>query len=224
VIARLTYATQNPDGRETLQQAIINEVNALAERATRRIGLTSADIVDCVMVGNTAMHHLFLGLDPRPLGVTPFVPVVQRALDVPAAELGLMFSPGCRLHVLPVEAGFVGADNVAVLLAEEPYNREELVLIIDIGTNGELMLGNRERLLCTSCATGPALEGAHIEFGMRAAPGAMERVRIDPDSLDVRFKVIGLDDWHDRYPADQVQARGICGSGIIEAVAEMLAA
>jgi uncharacterized 2Fe-2S/4Fe-4S cluster protein (DUF4445 family) len=126
--------------------------------------------------------------------------------------------------VLPVEAGFVGADNVAVILAEEPYKQDRVLLLIDIGTNGELVLGNRDRMLSTSCATGPAFEGSHIEFGMRAAPGAIERVRIDPGTLDVRFKVIGLEGWHTGYPAAEVRARGICGSGIIEAAAEMLKA
>ena len=126
--------------------------------------------------------------------------------------------------MLPVEAGFVGADNVGVLIAEAPYEQDEVLLIIDIGTNGELVVGNRTRLLCTSCATGPALEGSHIEFGMRAAPGAIERVRIDPGTLDVRFKVIGLEGWHTGYSAEEIRARGICGSGIIEAAAEMLKA
>jgi uncharacterized 2Fe-2S/4Fe-4S cluster protein (DUF4445 family) len=126
--------------------------------------------------------------------------------------------------VLPVEAGFVGADNVGVIIAEEPYKQDKVLLLLDIGTNGELVLGNRERMLSTSCATGPAFEGSHIEFGMRAAPGAIERVRIDPATLDVRFKVIGLEGWQTAYPAEQIGARGICGSGIIEAVAEMLKA
>ena len=153
------------------------------------------------MVGNTAMHHLFLGLDPRGLSVSPFAPAVQGPVDALAATIGLTFHPRCRLHVLPVEAGFVGADNVGVLIAEAPYQQDDVLLLIDIGTNGELVLGNRERLLCTSCATGPALEGSHIEFGMRAAPGAIERVRVEPGTLDVRFKVIGLDGWHTAYSA-----------------------
>jgi uncharacterized 2Fe-2S/4Fe-4S cluster protein (DUF4445 family) len=123
-----------------------------------------------------------------------------------------------------VEAGFVGADNVGVLIAEEPYKQDDVLLIIDIGTNGELVLGNRHRMLSTSCATGPALEGSHIEFGMRAALGAIERIRIEPGTLDVRFKVIGFEEWQTSYPAEKVQARGICGSGIVEAAAEMLKA
>jgi len=123
-----------------------------------------------------------------------------------------------------VEAGFIGADNVGVIIAEEPYKQDKVLLILDIGTNGELVLGNRTRMLSTSCATGPAFEGSHIEFGMRAAPGAIERIRIEPGTLDVRFKVIGLEGWHTDYPPEQVGARGICGSGIIEAAAEMLKA
>jgi len=170
------------------------------------------------------MPHLFLGLHVRALGVAPFVAAVRAAVDTLASAVGLSFHPGCRLHVLPVEAGFVGADNVAVVIAEEPYKQDELLLVVDIGTNGELVLGNRLRMLSTSCATGPALEGAHIEFGMRAAPGAIERIRVDPGTFDVRFKVIGLEGWHTDYPAADVKARGICGSGIIEAAAEMLAA
>jgi len=221
VIARLHYAIHNADGREELQRTVIDEVNDLARKAAAGSGTSVGDIFDTVMVGNTAMHHLFLGLDARALGAAPFAPAVQGAVDTRASALGLRFHRGCRLHVLPVEAGFVGADNVAVIIAEEPYAQDEVLLIIDIGTNGELVLGDRTRMLSTSCATGPALEGAHLEFGMRAAPGAIERIRIDPETLDVRFKVIGLDGWHTDHPARDVGARGICGSGIIEAAAEM---
>jgi uncharacterized 2Fe-2S/4Fe-4S cluster protein (DUF4445 family) len=221
VIARLHYVIHNADGQSELQQTVIAEVNDLAHGAAERSGVTVDDIFDVVMVGNTAMHHLFLGLDARALGVAPFAPAVQGAVDTMASAIGLAFHPGCRLHVLPVEAGFVGADNVAVVIAEAPYDQDEVLLLIDIGTNGELVLGNRERMLSTSCATGPALEGAHLEFGMRAAPGAIERIRIDPETLDVRFKVIGREGWHTDYPAAEVGARGICGSGIVEAAAEM---
>ncbi len=224
VIARLHHATHDPDGRAQLQRVVIAEINVLAQKAVESCGATLKDILDVVMVGNTAIHHLFLGLDARGLGAAPFAPAIQGAIDTRASALGLTFHRGCRLHVLPVEAGFVGADNVAVLIAEAPYEQDDVPLIIDIGTNGELVLGNRGRLLSTSCATGPALEGAHLEFGMRAAPGAIERIRIDPETLDVRFKVIGLDKWHTDYPAAEVGARGICGSGIIEAAAEMLKA
>jgi uncharacterized 2Fe-2S/4Fe-4S cluster protein (DUF4445 family) len=224
VIARLHHAIQHPDGLAELQRTVVAEVNSLAQKAVERSGTVLDDIFDVVVVGNTAMHHLFLGLDPRYLGVAPFAPAVQRAVDTRASAVGLTFHRACRLHVLPVEAGFVGADNVGVLIAEEPYEQDEILLIIDIGTNGELVLGNRQRMLSTSCATGPAMEGSHIEFGMRAAPGAIERIRIEPGTLDVRFKVIGLEGWHTDYPANEVGARGICGSGIIEAAAEMLKA
>jgi len=221
VIARLYHVAHDPAGLTELHESVVAEVNRLGTKAVERSGAALTDILDVVMVGNTAMHHLFLGLDTRSLGVAPFTPALQGSYDVVASDLGLAFHPGCRLHTLPNEAGFVGADNVAALIAEAPYEQDEVVLLIDIGTNGELVLGNRERLVSASCATGPALEGSHIEFGMRAAPGAIERIRIDPETLDVRFKIIGLEGWHTDYPAEDVGARGICGSGIIEAAAEM---
>ena len=224
LIARLHHVLHDPTGLAELQRTVNGEVVNLAQKATARVGAALTDIVDVVMVGNTAMHHLLLGLDPRALGISPFTPTVQGPVDALASTIGLTFHPRCHLHVLPVEAGFVGADNVGVLIAEAPYQQDDVLLLIDIGTNGELVLGNRDRLLCTSCATGPALEGSHIEFGMRAAPGAMERVRIDPETLDVRFKVIGLEGWHTAYAPEEVGARGICGSGIIEAAAELLKA
>ena len=224
VISRLYHALHSEYGVRELQETLIAEVNNLARKALERSGGAPEDIFDVVMVGNTAMHHLFLGLDPRSIGTAPFVPAVKSPVDTKASHIGLQFHPGCRLHVLPVEAGFVGADNVAVIIAEEPYDQDDVLLIVDIGTNGELVLGNRDRLVSASCATGPALEGAHIEFGMRAAPGAIERIKIDPATLQVQFKVIGLEGWHDEHPAEGVQARGICGSGIIDAAAEMFAA
>ena len=217
LIARLHYVAHHEGGLAELQRTVITEVNDLASKAVRRAGATAGDIFDVVMVGNTAMHHLFLGLQTAALGVAPFAPAVQGPVDTLASAVGLEFSRGCRLHVLPVEAGFVGADNVAVIIAEEPYKQDKVLLLLDIGTNGELVLGNRERMLSTSCATGPAFEGSHVEFGMRAAPGAIERIRIDPETLDVRFKVIGLEGWQTNYPPEEVGARGICGSGIIEA-------
>jgi len=224
LIARLYHVAHHPEGLAELQRTVIDEVNSLAGRAVERTGAARRDIFDVVMVGNTAMHHLFLGLETHALGVAPFAPAVQGPVDTLASAIGLEFNPGCRLHVLPVEAGFIGADNVAVIIAEEPYKQDKVLMILDIGTNGEVVLGNRTRMLSTSCATGPAFEGSHIEFGMRAAPGAIERVRIDPQTLDVRFKVIGLEGWQTSYPPEEVGARGICGSAIIEAAAEMLRA
>jgi uncharacterized 2Fe-2S/4Fe-4S cluster protein (DUF4445 family) len=224
LIARLHHVAHDPNGLAELQKTVITEVNNLAARAVERVGARLDDILDVTMGGNTAMHHLFLGLDTHHLGVAPFAPAVHSPLDLKAADVGLAFHPGCRLYALPIEAGFVGADNVAVIIAEEPYKQDEILLILDIGTNGELVFGNRQRLFSTSCATGPAFEGSHIEFGMRAAPGAIERVRIDPETREVKFKVIGLEGWSSDFPAGEIGARGICGSGIIEAAAEMLRA
>jgi uncharacterized 2Fe-2S/4Fe-4S cluster protein (DUF4445 family) len=224
IMSRISYANEEPRGRERLHRAVIRAINELAREATRQVGLSVKDIVDMTLVGNSVMHHLALNLNPRALGVAPFIPVVEEPVDIEAADIGLRFHPAARLHVLPLEAGFVGADNVGVILSEQPHRQDEIMLVIDVGTNGELLLGNRERLLCTSSPTGPALEGAQITHGMRAAPGAIERVRIDPKTQEVRFKVIGEDRWSDEMPTEEIQARGICGSGIIEAVPEMFAA
>jgi uncharacterized 2Fe-2S/4Fe-4S cluster protein (DUF4445 family) len=219
VMSRIAYVMNHEDGLARLNEAIIEGLNLIARQATEQVGLTPDDVVEVCLVGNTCMHHLVLGLDPRHLGITPFVPALSRSLDLKARELGLRVAPGANLHLLPLEAGFVGADNVGVLIAEEPYNQEEMTLIMDIGTNGELVLGNRQRLLSASCATGPAFEGAHIKHGMRAAPGAIEGVEIDPQTLEVRFKVVGQSRWSDTLK--EPHAKGICGSGIVDAVAEM---
>jgi len=221
VLSRIGFATQEPDGLKTLQSAIVGELNRLLVSATDEVGLKPEDIMDLVVVGNTTMHHLFLGLTPRYIGRSPFTPAIQRAANIKARELGVAVNRGAYVHLLPNEAGFVGADNVGVMIAEKPYLRDEVSLIIDIGTNGEILLGNKNRILSASCATGPAFEGAHIAFGMRAAPGAIERVRIDPATLEVLFKVIGKNEWQTLYSSEEIGARGICGSGIIDAIAEM---
>ncbi len=226
VLARISYAASEPDGRKKLQDAIIEAINALAADMAEKAGCVADDVDEMVLVYNTAMHHLALGLDPRYVGRAPFAPAVREPLDVKARDLGVKINPSGNVYSLPVEAGFVGADNVAVLLAEEPYNSDAVKLIIDIGTNGEIDLGNKNRLLSTSCATGPALEGAQIAFGMRAAPGAIERVKIDPMTYEPRYKVIGQDEWYpvpyDWHPTVQkVGAQGICGSGVIDAIAAM---
>jgi uncharacterized 2Fe-2S/4Fe-4S cluster protein (DUF4445 family) len=202
-----------------MRGAIIECLNDLIRTVTGDHGHSPADILEITLVGNTAMHHLFLGIDPHALGISPFTPAVHRSLDIKARDLGLTAHPAANVHILPIEAGFVGADNVGVLIAEEPYRRDEMVLIIDVGTNGEMILGNREKLLSASCATGPALEGAHIRFGMRAAPGAIERIRIDPETLEVSFKIIGEERWRPEFRI--TGALGICGSGIIDGVAEL---
>jgi len=224
IISRMQYAAHHPEGANELQGIVITEVNKLAKQVTKRARVSAEDILDVVMVGNTAMHHLFLGIDTASLRRAPFEPAVKAATNIRASVLGLGFHPACRLYALPNEAGFVGADNVSVIISEEPYKQDEVILLIDVGTNGELVLGNRRQMLSASCATGPAFEGAHIEHGMRAAPGAIERIRIDPQTLEVSFKVIGKDAWNTDLPPGKVKARGICGSGMIEAAAEMFKA
>ena len=142
------------------------------------------------------MHHLVLGIDPIPLGSAPFALATDRAVRVRASELGLSAHPGARVYVLPCIAGHVGADTAGVILAEAPHRATDGVhLIVDVGTNAEIVLGNADRLLAASSPTGPAFEGAQISGGQRAAPGAIERVRIDPATLEPRFKIIGADMW-----------------------------
>lgn len=226
VLARISYAASETEGREKLQASIIEALNLLTADMTEKAGFSASDVDEMVLVYNTAMHHLALGLDPRYVGRAPFAPAASASLDVKARDLGVNINPSGNVHSLPVEAGFVGADNMAVLLAEEPYNGDKIKLIIDIGTNGEIDLGNKNRLLSTSCATGPALEGAQIAFGMRAAPGAIERVKIDPLTHEPSYKVIGQDEWYplpdDRRSTEpKVGAQGICGSGVIDAIAAM---
>lgn len=226
VMSRITYSMTNPSGLETMQRAIIDGLNGIIERVVSEIKKDGANpgfaIDDMTIVFNTAMHHILLGINPEYIGRSPFIPAVQTSLDIKARDIGIKINPAAYIHVLPIEAGFVGADNVGVLIAEEPYKQDEMVLIIDIGTNGELLLGNRNKVCSTSCATGPAFEGAQIKFGMRAAPGAIEKVKINPVTKDPLYKIIGKADWHTHL--EKIDAKGICGSGIIEVVAEMFKA
>ncbi|WP_027407409.1 ASKHA domain-containing protein [Anaerovibrio sp. RM50] len=219
ILSRVSYATGNEEGLQNLHNIIINDINELAGEMTEAIGAKPEDVDEMVLVYNTVMHHLALNLYPGYVGRSPFAPVASHALDIKARDLGIKINPAGWVHSLPIEAGFVGADNMAVVIAEEPYNSDKIKLIIDIGTNGEIDLGNKERLLCTSCATGPALEGAQIKYGMRAAPGAIEGVRIDKETLEPSYKVIGNDTW---YPELEITgALGICGSGIIDVFAAL---
>jgi uncharacterized 2Fe-2S/4Fe-4S cluster protein (DUF4445 family) len=222
IMSRINYAVKGKDGLKQLHQAIIKGLNDIIGHAAKKAGIRRTDIIDMAVVGNTCMHHLFLNIDPRYLGKAPFPPAVHHSLDIKARDLGLRIGEGAYVHVLPNEAGFVGADNVGVLIAEEPYKQDEMLLIIDIGTNGELLLGNRKRLLSTSCATGPAFEGAEIRHGMRAAAGAIEKLKIDPKTKEVRFKVVGDERWNTEV--DNIGARGICGSGIFDVTAQMFRA
>jgi len=223
VMSRITYCMLNElTGLKELQDTIIEGLNTIAKQAAEKAGFTAEDISEMALVGNTAMHHLLLGINPEYSGVAPFTPALHRSVDVKAERFGIHILPSGNIHVLPIEAGFVGADNVGCLLADAPHKRDEMTLLIDIGTNGELVLGNKKKLISCSCATGPALEGAQIEFGMRAAPGAIERVKIDPETLEATYKVIGNTAWSDGKV--NMQAKGICGSAIIDVIAEMFKA
>lgn len=233
LMSRVSYAMTHRDGLDKMHSAIVEAINQLSARAARRAGLQSRQIHEAVFVGNTTMIHILLGISPIELGGAPFALANRDAMDIKARELGLRLHPGANLHVLPSEAGHVGADNVGVLIAEEPYRRDEITLIVDVGTNAEIVLGNRERLFSASSPTGPAFEGAQITYGMRAAPGAIERVRIDPSTYEARFSVIGETLWSNEWqigPDVPLEAQpkhlaaGICGSGIIEVVAEMFLA
>jgi len=222
VMSRITYHMVNKDGLERMNQVIIRGINELAGKAAVQAHIKRRDIIDITVVGNTCMHHLFLNIDPQYIGKAPFTPAVHHSLDIKARDLGIKISAGAYVHSLPIEAGFVGADNVGVLITEVPYQQGSMELIIDIGTNGELILGNRQRLISSSCATGPAFEGAEIKYGMRAAPGAIEKIVIDKDTKEVRFKVIGKEDWN--TDSDDIGAKGICGSGIIDVAPQLFLA
>lgn len=218
-------ASAKPPGQlVVMQQAVAEAIGELARDATLAIDAKPDDVAELVIVANTVMHHILLGLDVHSLGVVPFSPTMSRSLDVKARDLGIPVLSSANVHLLPIEAGFVGADNVAAMLAAAPHASDELTLLIDIGTNGELVLGNRRRLLSASCPTGPALEGANIRFGMRAARGAIEKVRVDPVTHEVRFRTIGAPRWSDRTPPGEIGARGLCGSAVLEAVAELVRA
>src|SRR5687768_11721728 len=221
VMSRIQYSIEHKDGLEKLHKAVIATLNKLLEQAAKTANIKTEEILEMVLVGNSTMHHLVLNLHPKDLGLAPFVPAIHKSMDVKARELGLQINSSGNIHVLPTIASFVGADTSAMILAEEPHKQEENWLLIDVGTNAELILGNRKRLLCTSTPTGPALEGAHVEYGMRAAPGAIERVHIDESTLEPKYKVIGVDGWNTDHAEFKGHVKGICGSAIIDSVAEL---
>ncbi len=225
LMSRVSYIMMNHGGEVELTAVVREAVAGLVADVAQTAGLAPDDILEVTLVGNPIMHHLFFGLDPTPLGGAPFALAVDGALEVPARDVGLALAPGAMVYALPCIAGHVGADAAGVILSEGPHLRDEIALVVDVGTNAEIVLGNRERLLACSSPTGPAFEGAQVSAGQRAAPGAIERVRIDPESFEPRFKVIGSDLWSDDpgFPeaAGATGVTGICGSGIIEAIAEM---
>jgi uncharacterized 2Fe-2S/4Fe-4S cluster protein (DUF4445 family) len=224
VMSRIQYSIEHKDGLEKLHKAILATLNKLLNQAVRNVTIKTDEILEVVLVGNSTMHHLLLNLHPKDLGLAPFVPTIHKSVDVKARELGLQINPSGNIHVLPTIASFVGADTSAMILAEEPHKQDENWLLIDVGTNAELILGNRKRLVCTSTPTGPALEGAHVEYGMRAAPGAMERVHIDEATLEPKYKVIGIEGWNTDHAEFKGRVKGICGSAIIDGVAELFRA
>ncbi|TDK51188.1 ASKHA domain-containing protein [Antarcticimicrobium luteum] len=226
LMSRVSYAMMNPGGDREMTAAVRDALNELTRAIAEEGAIDPALILETVFVCNPVMHHLLLGLDPVELGQAPFALATSDSVRLGALELGLdAMNPRARIYVLPCIAGHVGADAAAVALSEEPGKSEDLVLIVDVGTNAELLLGNKTRVLACSSPTGPAFEGAQISSGQRAAPGAIERVEIDPATKEPRFKVIGCDLWSTDPGFDAATATtgitGICGSGIIEAVAEM---
>jgi uncharacterized 2Fe-2S/4Fe-4S cluster protein (DUF4445 family) len=228
LMSRVSYVMMHPEGADQMRDAIRDALNQLFEELSEQAGSTIQDILEVSLVANPIMHHLVLGIDPVNLGGAPFALTVRDALDIPARDVGLRIHPEGRLYTLPCIAGHVGADAAGVILAESPYQGDEMSLIVDVGTNAEIVLGNRDRLLVCSSPTGPAFEGAQITCGQRATFGAIERVRIDRETLEPRFKIIGADAWSDEpeflYQDRPPIVTGICGSGIIEVVAEMFLA
>jgi uncharacterized 2Fe-2S/4Fe-4S cluster protein (DUF4445 family) len=220
LMSRVSYVMLNPGSVKELTRAVRGCLAKLTVELCRDAGVERTDVLEVTVVGNPVMHHLLLGIDPTELGGAPFALAVDDALRLPASELGLPVNSGARAYVLPCIAGHVGADTAGVILAEGPHLSDEVMLLVDVGTNAEIVLGNRNRLLAASSPTGPAFEGAQISSGQRAAPGAIERVRIDPETLEPRVKVVGCDAWSDE-PGFDARVTGVCGSGIVEVVAEL---
>ena len=228
VMSRVSYVMMNPDGREAMTNAVRGAVNELISQVCAEAGVDAHDILDSVFVGNPIMHHLFLGIDPTELGGAPFALAVSGSVHTWASELKLNMNEGTRVYVIPCIAGHVGADAAAATLSEAPHKEKELSLLVDVGTNAEIVLGMEKHTLACSSPTGPAFEGAEISCGQRAAPGAIERVRIDPVTLEPRIRIIGVEQWSNEPGFDEAAkatgVTGICGSGIIEVIAEMFLA
>jgi uncharacterized 2Fe-2S/4Fe-4S cluster protein (DUF4445 family) len=210
VITRITYAQASDENLKELQQALIKTINSLIADACSESHVDTWEVYEVTIVGNTAMHHFFLGIQPKNLLFAPYVPAIKEAVNVKVASLRIDTNLLGNVHVLPNIAGFVGADAVADVLATGMHKMDEMCLLIDVGTNGEVFVGNKQNIVACSCAAGPAFEGTHIEYGMKAWTGAIERIKIDPATLEVEFATI-----------DGGKPVGICGSGVVDAVAEM---
>jgi len=211
VISRISFVMKDPKGLSQLQSLIIKEINKLILETCKRAHVTPDEVYEVTVVGNTAMHHIFFGIYPGYVALAPYPTVLRNSIDVKAKDLGIDINSCGNIHGLPVIAGFVGADAVADILATQVYASEDIAMMIDIGTNTEIIVGDKNKLTACSCASGPAFEGAHIKNGMRAATGAIERVYIDPDTFKVGYETV-----------DNAKPSGVCGSGVVDAIAEML--
>ncbi len=225
LMSRVSYVMMNPGGAEAITKSVRDGINALVDQVCAEGNVNRTDILDAVFVGNPVMHHFFLGIDPTELGGAPFALAVSGPVKGKTSDMGVPLNEGARLYIVPCIAGHVGADAAAATLSEGPDRQDDMMLLVDVGTNAEIVLGNRHRTVACSSPTGPAFEGAEISSGQRAAPGAIERVRIDPKTLEPKFKVIGTEQWSDEEgfetSAEKTGITGICGSAIIEVVAEM---
>ncbi len=228
LMSRVSYVMMNPGGEEAMTDAVQHAINTLIDDVAKEVSIDSSDILELTFVANPVMHHLLLGINPVELGGAPFALATDESLSINACDMGINAHAQAKAYLLPCVAGHVGADTAGVVLAEQPGKLDDITLLVDVGTNAEIVLGNSERLLACSSPTGPAFEGAQISGGQRAAPGAIERVRIDPETLEPRYSIIGSDTWsNDESFAEDTAATGvtgICGSGIIEVVAEMFLA
>ncbi|HIG36947.1 MAG TPA: DUF4445 domain-containing protein [Oceanospirillaceae bacterium] len=225
LMSRVSYVMMNPGGEVDMTHAVREALNGLVKDLVKQVQCETTDILEITFVANPIMHHLLLGINPVELGGAPFALATDMAVNTLARDLDVALNPQARAYLLPCIAGHVGADTAGMILAEQPYNHDEMTLLVDVGTNAEIVLGNRHRLVACSSPTGPAFEGAQISSGQRAAAGAIERIRIDPVTLEPRFQVIGCELWSDQAGFDEATEKsgitGICGSGIIEVVAEM---
>lgn len=211
IMSRMSYAMKAHENSLQLKSSVLSAINQLLERSCADAGITPSQVYELVIVGNTAMHHFLLGIESRHLALSPYVPAVKAPLDLHAKDVGILAHPHANVHMPPLVAGYVGADAVADVLASGMRELDELSLLLDIGTNTELFVGNRNGIVSCSCASGPAFEGAHIRQGMKAVYGAIERVRIDSTTLNVEYETVGGE-----------KPVGICGSGMLDTVAELL--
>lgn len=225
LMSRVSYVMMNPGGEQEMTKVVREALNTLVLDLVQQAACEQTDILEITFVANPVMHHLLLGINPVELGGAPFALATDMAVSKLAKDMDIYLNPQARAYLLPCIAGHVGADTAGMVLAEEPFNHDAMTLLVDVGTNAEIVLGNRHRLVACSSPTGPAFEGAQISSGQRAAAGAIERIRINPETLEPRYRVIGCELWSDEEGFSEAVAdsgiTGICGSGIIEVVAEL---